>query len=266
MEENRGFFYYEIRANDTIYKLANEFGSSIDRIIVANPGIRIYNLQVGQRIIIPSGNIVDTTDEYNSNILNRDIENLKLIYPFLEIGSIGNSVLGKSIPYIKIGSGSNQIFYNASFHANEWINSPVLMKFIEEYSKAFVDNGNIFGYNAKSLFYNTTLYVVPMVNPDGVDLVTGNMPSVDVSYQNAREIASNFPEIPFPSGWKANISGVDFKIYQPFSSLGYDTPDNYYKRFKNGEIEKKDTFSKRELTEIPKFVQNKIKKSENAER
>ena len=53
---------------------------------------------------------------------------------------------------------------------------------------------------------------------------------------------------------------------RPCFSLGYDTPDNYYKRFKNGEIEKKDTFSKRELTETPKFVQERMKKSENIEK
>lgn len=46
---------------------------------------------------------------------------------------------------------------------------------------------------------------------------------------------------------------------RPCYALGYDTPDNYYKRFRRGEIEKKDTFSKRELTQEPKFVQKKRK-------
>lgn len=41
----------------------------------------------------------------------------------------------------------------------------------------------------------------------------------------------------------------------------YDTPDNYYKRFRRGEIEQKDTFSKRELTEEPKFVRKKRAKA-----
>ena len=44
---------------------------------------------------------------------------------------------------------------------------------------------------------------------------------------------------------------------RPCYSLGYDTPDNYYRRFRRGEIEQKDTFSKRELTEEPKFVRKK---------
>lgn len=212
MEENRGFFYYQIKKGDTIFKIVNAFGSSIEQIITANPGIKIYNLQINQKIIVPVREIVDTNINYSSNILARDIKNLKLVYPFLEVGEIGKSVLGKSLSYIKIGMGNRQVFYNASFHANEWITTPVLMKFLEEYSRAFVNNQRIFGYNAKNLYYNTTLYIVPMVNPDGVDLVTGSLKNVDNAYKNAQNIANNFPNIEFPSGWKANIDGVDLNL------------------------------------------------------
>lgn len=56
---------------------------------------------------------------------------------------------------------------------------------------------------------------------------------------------------------------VDFYNRQrPCFAIGYDTPDNYCKRFYRGELEKKDTFSKRILTEEPKFVQ-KRKDTEN---
>ncbi len=216
MDENQGFFYYEIQRGDTIYNIVNKFGGTVQQVITANPGIQIYNLRVGQKIIVPVGNVIDTTTNYTSDVLARDIRSLKVVYPFLQVGEIGKSVLGKSINYIKIGTGSKGVFYNASFHANEWITTPVLMKFVEQYAKAFVNNGNIFGYNAKELYYQTSLYIVPMVNPDGVDLVTGAIQNVDNAYQNAAQIANNFPNIPFPSGWKANIEGVDLKTYQPF--------------------------------------------------
>ena len=49
-----------------------------------------------------------------------------------------------------------------------------------------------------------------------------------------------------------------FNTRRPAYSLGYLTPALFLKKFKNGEIEHKDTFSKRELTEIPKFVRTKM--------
>jgi transposase InsO family protein len=46
---------------------------------------------------------------------------------------------------------------------------------------------------------------------------------------------------------------------RPSFSLGYDTPDNFYRRFMDGEIKRKDTFKDRELDETPKFVRMKAK-------
>ena len=51
---------------------------------------------------------------------------------------------------------------------------------------------------------------------------------------------------------------------RPSYSLGYDTPDNYYRRYQRGEIEKKDTFSKRILSAEPKLVQKKRGKGPQA--
>ena len=51
-----------------------------------------------------------------------------------------------------------------------------------------------------------------------------------------------------------------YNSQRPCYAIGYDTPDNYYERFQNGEIEVKDTFLNRELTDIPKFVQKKLRK------
>ena len=46
-------FYYTIRPGDTLYKLSQQFGVSVEAIIRANPGIDPNNLQMGQVICIP---------------------------------------------------------------------------------------------------------------------------------------------------------------------------------------------------------------------
>ena len=152
---------------------------------------------------------------YTYQKLQSDIQELKSTYQFLEIGNIGYSVLGRKIPYIKIGVGKKEVFYNASFHANEWITTPVLMKFIEDYAAQVALDGRLAEYSARQIYNAVSLYVVPMVNPDGVDLVTGGLKTVDNPYKSAQEIAKSFPNIPLPSGWKANIDGVDLNLQFP---------------------------------------------------
>ena len=160
--------------------------------------------------------IVNTNINYTYEIMINDINKLKKRYEFIENGSIGYSVLGKNMPYIKIGRGVKEVLYTAAFHANEWITSVLLMKFVEDFCIAYETNSNIYGYNARQIFGMTSIYLVPMVNPDGVDLLTGAVPRDSGVYINIQSLANNYPQIPFPSGWKANFNGVDLKNFQHF--------------------------------------------------
>ena len=161
------------------------------------------------------GFIVPTNINYSYSIMQINIDSLKKLYPFIEVFSVGKSINGNDIPVIKIGNGQREVFYSASFHANEWITSPLLMKFLSDYCYAYQNNLPIYGYNARNIYNFTTIYIMPMVNPDGVNLVTGELPPNFPSYIFARNIANNYPVIPFPNGWKANIRGVDLNLQFP---------------------------------------------------
>ena len=144
-------------------------------------------------------NIVNTNTKYNSSLLMQNLVTLVRLYPFLNLQVIGKSVLGKNLYVIRLGNGPNRVFYSASFHANEWITSVVLMKFIEDYCNSYVNNSSLYGYNVRDLFSSSSIYIMPMVNPDGVDLVTGFLPVTSPAYRKAIEISNNFSNIPFPS-------------------------------------------------------------------
>ncbi len=204
----RGYADYTIKPRDTLYSIAGRFGTNIKRIATANPNLDPYNLQIGDSIIVPYGTgIVDTRISYTYEIMERDIQGLDAVFPFIEIGSAGNSVLGKNLYYIKIGSGDNKVFYNAAHHSLEWITSPLLMRFIENIAAAYSEGRSIRGYNIRQILQRSTIYIMPMVNPDGVDLVLNGL-EADNPYYNEL-IQWNTTGRPFSEVWQANIRGVD---------------------------------------------------------
>ncbi len=158
--------------------------------------------------------IVRTDINYTSQINSSTIGALKEKYPFIEVGEIGKSVLGNSLLYLKLGAGRKKVFYNAAFHANEWITTPVILKFAEDLAEAYNTRQRWYGIDVSRLFRRVTLYLVSMVNPDGVDLVNGAIKSEEV-LQHTEQIADNYPSIPYPDGWKANIRGVDLNLQFP---------------------------------------------------
>ena len=52
---------------------------------------------------------------------------------------------------------------------------------------------------------------------------------------------------------------------RPCFAIGYDTPDNYRKRYYKGELPRKNSFDSRELSTEPKFVSERRKKIDNEE-
>ena len=211
----KGYTTYTVRRGDTLYKIAQKFGTDLRRILTANPTVDPQNLQIGSVVYVPYDfALVPTNVQYSYILLTLLTEGLAVRYPFLKTGSFGQSVMGKNLVYIRIGTGAKEVFYNAAHHANEWLTTPVLLKFTEDYADAFSQGGSIGGTPANTLFRNYSLYLAPMVDPDGVDLVTGVLSSGGY-YNQAVRIAEQYPQVSFPSGWKANIAGVDLNLQYP---------------------------------------------------
>ena len=112
-----------------------------------------------------------------------------------------------------LGSGPKLVFYNAAHHANEWITTPLLLTFCEQLCARLGDGGDLAGQNIRDLLSKVTLVLAPAVDPDGIDLVTGALNSENTAA--AKALAGNYPDIPFPAGWKANIRGIDLNLQYP---------------------------------------------------
>jgi g-D-glutamyl-meso-diaminopimelate peptidase len=203
-----GYDNYRIRPGDTFYLIAKRYYTTVSNIITANPKVNPNNLQVGREIKVPySLDVVYTNIDYTYEIMKKNFEGLKARYPFIQVGSAGKSELGKELYYVKLGDGPNKVFYNASHHAIEWITTVLLMKFIENFSKAYALGKNLEGYNVPDIWNKTSIYVMPMVNPDGVDLVLSGLDRSNPYYNDL--IKWNNGSADFSKNWSANIRGVD---------------------------------------------------------
>lgn len=210
-----GYTTHLVRRGDTVSALSQRYGSSPEAILLANTGIRPENLQPGQELVVPfSFPVVPTNIAYSSALVSYCVRGLAARYPFISTGEIGRSVMGRPLWRMKLGSGENRVLYNASHHANEWICTPLLLKFVEELSIAFAAGGRIFSVSAAELMDYASIYLIPAVNPDGIDLVTGELQSGEY-YAAARRIGANYPQFTFPDGWKANIVGTDLNLQYP---------------------------------------------------
>ncbi len=177
--------------------------------------------------------IVNTEVPITSQKNSLYIEKLMEKYPFIRSEVLGSTAFQRPISTLVIGRGPRKVLFTASHHANEWITSLVLLKYAEELAQAIAEGGTFYGQDAMALSEAVTIYMVPMVNPDGVDLVTGAISPGDIQYDRARKIALRYPTIPFPEGWKANLLGVDLNLNYPAGwlmareikfSQGYVTP------------------------------------------
>ncbi|MDO4543692.1 MAG: M14 family metallopeptidase [Clostridia bacterium] len=211
-----GYDIHIVRAGDTLSSIARRYNTTVQSIIVANDIFNPDVIDVGETLIIPLPFPVVVTDlPYNSQLVTLILEGLKARYPFLSVRGFGSSVMGRELLTASVGEGERQVGYNASHHANEWITTPLNLMFLEDYLRAIAYGEQIGGVNARELFERNTLHMVPLVNPDGVDLVTGAIGEGDSFYEQARALASYYPSIPFPLGWKANIRGVDLNLGYP---------------------------------------------------
>ncbi|RWR13597.1 M14 family metallopeptidase [Siminovitchia fortis] len=204
---------YTIRPGDTFWKIAQDRSVNVDALLILNQDINPNELTAGQQINIPvrvMSRVIDGNEPYDFQKMSRDMNRLMAIYPFIKRREAGKSVLGNPLHEMQIGRKGRKVQINASFHANEWITTPIFMRFLNDYMLALTSGLTIKGIPALTMYTESRLYAIPMVNPDGVNLVLNGPPPE----REAELVRLNRDSRDF-SGWKANIRGVDLNKQFP---------------------------------------------------
>ncbi len=118
---------------------------------------------------------------------------------------LGTSEDGRNIWCLRIGnpSAGRKLLLDGGIHAREWLNSLMLMRKSEEILRQYADYKNTLAH--------TCLYVVPMINPDGVTISQSGFGSI--RNKKLRKICKKTKK---PARtWKGNARGVNLNLNFP---------------------------------------------------
>lgn len=205
---------YTVDRDQSIDSIATEININIDALHLLNNGT-LTNLNHYSKINIPvrvTQPIVIGEQNYTHQTMIDDLKRLEEIYPFMKKNTIGYSVKNKEIHEVIIGTGPKRVHMNGSFHANEWITTAILMAFLNDYLLSITNQTSLAAIETEPLYHYATLSLVPMVNPDGVDLVLNGLPKDDEYRHYLIDLNKGSTDF---SNWKANINGVDLNKQFP---------------------------------------------------
>jgi len=152
--------------------------------------------------------IVNGTKPCTYEVLSQTLAVLSGEYPFLDVFSIGRSVLKKELFCVRWGNGNKRIFLNGAHHGMEWITSLLLLRIVEEFSSQYKNDASIGTVSFRNLFEAITLIACPMVNPDGVNLQINGLTEGYPPILRTKLTDWNGGKTDFTK-WQANINGVD---------------------------------------------------------
>jgi hypothetical protein len=156
--------------------------------------------------------LVQPRQLYSYERMVADARRLADTYPgLIEVSDIGRSAFGRRLLAIRLGYGSREITLNGAHHGREWITSALLMAMLDRYALAYYRGERLDGYDVYHLLNHVSIWVVPMVNPDGVALAQSGAASAP---NPAQVIALNGGSRDFRA-WKANGRGVDLNRQYP---------------------------------------------------
>lgn len=150
--------------------------------------------------------ILDFDSFFDHRSLEEFVKEFTYRYDFIDVSTLAYSILGKSIPLITLGHGKRSVLYIGSHHGMEWITSAILIRFINEYCEEYKRDGQIFGISTRFLDATRKIYIIPMLNPDGVEYSIHGVCSDHVLYDRLVKMNGGCEDF---TKWQANARGVD---------------------------------------------------------
>ncbi len=165
-----------------------------------------------------AGSIVNEKDAtYSYQDMKKDLKQLAGRYSGVaSLESLGQTADKRQIYCLRMGNpqAEKQVIVQAGMHAREWLNCQVLMKMMERYLSEY-ETGKCKGISYAALFDEVAVYVIPMVNPDGVTISQYGIGKI--RGKALRKRLKKMKKTETYKRWKANARGVDINRSFPAS-------------------------------------------------
>lgn len=151
-----------------------------------------------------------TKKHYDYATMEANLRQLAKVYPqWLEVTSIGKTEDNRQIFCATVGNkkAKKQMIVTVSMHAREYLNTMFTMQKIEEYMNNYQKKINQIGMSYEQLFNQVCLYIVPMVNPDGVQIAQYG--ANGLKSKRLQKNVKNMLKKTSYTKWKANANGVN---------------------------------------------------------
>lgn len=164
---------------------------------------------------------VQLNQPYYYNELLNDATLLKIAYPeFIQTENIGTTLSNSSIFMMRIGKGEKAILLTGGVHGRESINPVVLMAMAQYYANAYKEKEEPlvvqkkYPVNLKEFFEEYSLYMIPLVNPDGYMV---SLRGFNIIHNEELRLKAKSLGIPYKE-WKYNVNSVDINRNFPSKS------------------------------------------------
>ncbi len=151
----------------------------------------MFSGRIDKELLLPA-------DDKGREVMLKHIEEKHGITPT----RIARSILSREILMYKIGEGKRSVLIAAAHHALESVTANIALLLVDILLSNY-ENGAIKGNNCKLLLSQYSFFILPCVNPDGIELRYHGLLDTPLYDRQRKMSGGDF------TAWQANARGVD---------------------------------------------------------
>ncbi len=133
------------------------------------------------------------------------IKALSLKYRFINVSTLGTTVMGREIPVISLGKNKSSpgVLYVGGYHGTDIMTPAVLLRFIGDYAQFLEAGRRMYSVSMPYLYETRTIHIIPMLNPDGYVIRKNGVAGIPNGERLTEMDGGDF------TNWRYNARGID---------------------------------------------------------